>query len=274
MKRPRFMTMCVVTASLIVAVSSVAQADWANGFETDISGWDAFGGSYNATRVASGTNSITSASGGFHAENSSSGSAGNWGGYSSVFQEYTTSVDIYLDLSGGWADDTRFDFTSAINDTSGIHLRDFVFNGGFYDSTNVVGPGSGTDRFVISASPAAQRANSYPQNPGRDPIAIISTGWYTFEHLFYDNGGVLAVDMSIYDSASSLVNSWTLSNSADLISGVGGNRYGWFASNEFSTLAFDNTSLTQTVVPVPGAFLLGSLGLGFATWRLKRRKTA
>ena len=27
-------------------------------------------------------------------------------------------------------------------------------------------------------------------------------------------------------------------------------------------------------VPVPGAFLLGSLGLGFASWRLKRRKTA
>jgi hypothetical protein len=28
------------------------------------------------------------------------------------------------------------------------------------------------------------------------------------------------------------------------------------------------------IVPVPGAFLLGSMGLGFASWRLKRRKMA
>jgi hypothetical protein len=33
-------------------------------------------------------------------------------------------------------------------------------------------------------------------------------------------------------------------------------------------------SVDVTVVPVPGACLLGSLGLGFATWRLKRRKMA
>jgi len=33
-------------------------------------------------------------------------------------------------------------------------------------------------------------------------------------------------------------------------------------------------SVDVTVVPVPGALLLGSLGLGFAAWRLKRRKMA
>jgi len=38
--------------------------------------------------------------------------------------------------------------------------------------------------------------------------------------------------------------------------------------------AIDNVTLGHTVVPVPGAFLLGSMGLGFATWRLKRRKMA
>ena len=32
--------------------------------------------------------------------------------------------------------------------------------------------------------------------------------------------------------------------------------------------------LPFTAVPVPGAFLLGSMGLGFAAWRLKRRRTA
>ncbi len=37
-------------------------------------------------------------------------------------------------------------------------------------------------------------------------------------------------------------------------------------------MLLDNVNVS--VVPVPGAFLLGSLGLGFAAWRLKRRKTA
>jgi hypothetical protein len=38
------------------------------------------------------------------------------------------------------------------------------------------------------------------------------------------------------------------------------------------TLAVRSADVTP--VPVPGAFLLGSMGLGFATWRLKRRRTA
>jgi hypothetical protein len=37
------------------------------------------------------------------------------------------------------------------------------------------------------------------------------------------------------------------------MSGIGGNRYGWFDSNEFSFLAFDNTTLStpNTVVVSP-----------------------
>ena len=45
-----------------------------------------------------------------------------------------------------------------------------------------------------SASNNAARANSFPKNPGRDPFAISSTGWYTFEHHFYENAGLLAVE--------------------------------------------------------------------------------
>ena len=48
-----------------------------------MSGWDAFGGACDATRVASGTNGVTSASGPFHAEGGTS--AGNWGGYEGSF---------------------------------------------------------------------------------------------------------------------------------------------------------------------------------------------
>lgn len=259
---------------LIMCIAgATAFAGFSNGFETDISGWDAFGGSYDPIRVASGTSGITSASGSFHAESSAVGSAGNWGGYNygagdavaTTFQEYITSVDIYLDISGGWANDTRFDFSSAINNAAGTHNRDFIFNGGFYNDDDG-SPGTGTDRFIISASNTSQPGSAYAKNPGRNPIAISTTGWYTFEHHFYNSAGVLAVDLSIYDSSSTLVNTWNLSDPTDFITGIGGNRYGWFDYNQFSTLAFDNSSLTT--VPEPATMAL----LGLGSLLLRKRK--
>lgn len=255
---------CLILAAGMPIVE--AAPVYSQGFETDIAGWDAFGGGFDPTRVASGTNGITSASGGFHAESSASGSAGNWGGYNfgagggvpTAFQEYTTSIDIYLDIEGGWDNDTRFDFDSAVNDSDGNFLRDFIFNAGFYDSADMTGPGAGTDRFVISASNNSSPGSAYPKNPGRAPIAISTSGWYTFEHHFYDNAGILNVDMNILTSGGGLVNSWTLGS--DPIAGVGGNRYGWFTDQDFSVLAFDNTSLS--VVPVPASVWLFGSALG------------
>ena len=284
------MPMKFVTALLIVSaslsVSHVAEGAflYSNGFETNVSDWDAFGGSFNATRVPSGTNGITSASGSFHAVSSASGSASRWGGYNygagnavaTVFQEYITSVDIHFDVNASLANDTRFDFSSAINNAAGTHLRDFIFNGGFYN--DATGPGASTNRFVISASTNSQPGSAFAKNPANDPIAISTTGWYTFQHHFYDNGGVLAVDMSIYDSSSALINSWTRSNLADAIAGVGGNRYGWFAYNQLPVLAFDNASLeTITTTPVPEPTALAMLfGFGFPLLaaRLLRKKHA
>jgi hypothetical protein len=253
--------------------SSAHAATFFQGFETDVSGWDAFGGSYDAARVPSGTNGVTSASGGFHAESSvGSGSAGNWGGYGGgVFQPYTTKVDIFLDVGAGFANDTRFDFSSAINNSAGTHLRDFVFNAGFYD--DATGPGGGSDRFVVSAGNNSGRANSYPKNVGS--IAILTTGWYTFQHEFTESLGLLSVVMSILDSSNSLINSWTLGG--DPIAGVGGNRYGWFVNNELSTLAFDNTQLNSVAVPLPAALPLYGAGLavmGFVGWRRRRTVAA
>ncbi|MCA8967463.1 MAG: hypothetical protein KDC48_21455, partial [Planctomycetes bacterium] len=110
-----------------VSTGAVGAQIYFNGFETDIAGWDAFGGAFNATRVASGTAGITSADGAFHGQSSggvpnASGSATNWGGYNfgagggvpTLFQEYTTSLDVFLDVDGGWANDTRFDYSSAV----------------------------------------------------------------------------------------------------------------------------------------------------------------
>ena len=88
-----------------------------NGFETDVAGW------FTPTRVASGSNGITSATGSWHAE--AGGDFTRWGGYTDTFPSggYKTSVDIYLDVNGGFPNDTRFDWDSAVSDTSGGHRR-------------------------------------------------------------------------------------------------------------------------------------------------------
>jgi hypothetical protein len=229
---------------VLAAIPALAATLYFQGFEADIFDWS------GVTRVASGTNGIPSAAGDFHAETAfaaAPGTSGNFtkfGGYESTFPAngYTTSVDVYLNLAAGSANDTRFDWSSAINKPDGTHRRDFVFNAGFYTDTDATGSGP---RFVISASTNATRSGAFPKNPGRDPFAITTTGWYTFEHRFYNAGlGVLAVDLRITTLGGAPVHTWTLGDPSDLIgSTVGGHRYGWFVIQEFPVLAIDNASL-------------------------------
>jgi hypothetical protein len=122
-----------------------------------------------------------------------------------------------------------------------------VFNAGFYNDDT--GAGAGDNRFVITASNNAGRANSFPKNPGRSPIAISDSGWYTFEHRFYNDGGVLVTDLSIYDAGGALMGTWTLSDPTDVMSNVGGHRYGFVAQQELPVLAIDNVSLVSVSEP-------------------------
>lgn len=197
---------------------------------------------------------IISASGSWHAE-AAEGAFTRWGGYGGIpgcgpsgcaasfpANGYITSIDIYLDAESlTRANDTRFDFSSAINDPSGAHRRDFVFNAGFYNDTDTTGAGP---RFVITASNNAGRDSAFPKNPGRDPFTITNDGWYTFQHTFTDNGsGVLTVALTIKDAAGAVLHTWNLSDPSDSINGtVGSNRYGFFFVQEFSPLAIDNSS--------------------------------
>lgn len=239
----------VLVTVLILALASPAFGAFFQSFETDTGGWT------GATRVSSGTRGVPSNTGGFHAEDAN----GNaltftfWGGSSRTFPPggYVTSVDIYLDIAQPYlngtltpyANDTRFDWSSAINTPGCVHRRDFVFNAGFYTDTDATGSGP---RFVISASNNAGRGSAFPKNPARMPFTIRAEGWYTFEHRFRDNGfGMLAVDLTIKDAAGVPLMMWTLSDPSDVIgTTVGGNRYGWFVINELNpALAFDNSAL-------------------------------
>ncbi|MGE3468647.1 MAG: hypothetical protein AB7J13_17145, partial [Pyrinomonadaceae bacterium] len=197
---------------------------YSQGFEID-NDWGSPGPTFDdPTRVASGTNGITSRTGGFHAE-AVGGNFTRFGGYNSVFPAngYTTSIDIFLNTSGGYANDTRFDWSSAINDTTGTHRRDFIFHGGFYSDGGPYGSG---DRFVFTVS---NNAPGWPRDPSRGPVVVASSGWYTLKHTFLPGaGGRLVVKMELIDAANNPIGTWSLSDPTDIIgSTVGGNRYGW-----------------------------------------------
>ena len=163
-------------------------------------------------------------------------------------------MDIYLDISPPYSsstplmpypNDTRFDWTSAVNTPGCGHRRDFVFNAGFYTDTDATGTGP---RFVISASNNAGRSSSFPKNPGRDPFTINVGGLVHLRAPLLrrsaNGGGVLAVDLTIKNAAGVPLHMWTLSDPSDIIgTTVGGNRYGWFATDEFPFLAFDTSAL-------------------------------
>jgi hypothetical protein len=258
-------------AVLVMAVLAVAWAaadappgPYFNGFEQNTAGWFNNGGTItrkpsfysNGGGYADG---IASASGSYHArlgidpspDTCASGGGPqpvynapytNWGGYSSIFPPggYQTRVDVYLDVS--WAQthpDRRFDWSSAINNTTGQHRRDFVFNAG-----------TEPNGFVISGSNNGTRCGAFPANPGRMPVHVIDSGWYTFEHSFAGvSGGPLTVTMRLINkTTAATVGIWILTDPSDIIGGtVGGNRYGWFVQNEFDGLAIDNSFRTGIV---------------------------
>src|SRR5688572_25175223 len=182
----------LIAAGMILGLAGLAFSAFFQSFETDTADWT------GATRVMSLTHGVPSKTGTWHAEdiNGNGSTFTRWGGYSKTFPlgGYTTSLDIYLDISFpymngmGYANDTRFDWSSAINNPNCDHRRDFVFNAGFYTDSDSTGTGP---RFVISASTNATRSGAFPKNPAKMPYTILVEGWYTFEHRFRDSFGVL-----------------------------------------------------------------------------------
>jgi hypothetical protein len=213
--------------------------------------WTALGIGATVTQVPTGTEGITSSEGDNHAVIKTSAYT-DWDGRKSEFPGggYDTRVDVYLDMSlaaGHLFGNKRMAFSSAINDTSGDHRRDFVFHLG----TRPLSAG----KWVVSAS---NSLIDLPGNPFNDPITLTETGWYTLEHQFRDVGGVLEATLNIYKKGeSSPVGSWELSHASDVIGDtVGGNRYGWFIDtgilNRFNKIAIDSAKIeyiTSSDVP-------------------------
>lgn len=278
---------------LLLPVAAHAQA-FSQGFETDTSGWYNQGNG-SITRVPSGfstgggyADAINSAQGNDHARlhvdpTANFGNAGNpesapgskdcigpytdWGLSFSAGRfpngGVSTSADIYLDTAFAAAHkDYRFDWDSALNDSTGQFLQDYVFNVGTAvpnDPCIESGVASGSSHFVIAASTNALRESSSPEDSSHNPQCITASGWYTFQHVFKpDANGNLEVDMTITNKQTGAVAaSWTLHPNCEMpqslglcsegqplpVSAVGGNAYGWFANQEIDQLALDDTSL-------------------------------
>ncbi len=215
-------------------------------------------------RVATGTDGITSKTGNGHAVINSgnlppapddfSGIFSRLGGYSTVFDSgFIVTQDVYFDVADpNVATDTYgWDLSCAANNQSGAHLRDFVFHTAGY-GTGVIAVGVSNGSSYVRRDIHNDLANYYDIN---------STGWYTLQWTFHNDGtGILAVEMNLLDDTGTVLWTQILSNAADDIATiVGGNRYLWFTFVETGNqLAIDNTSLTHILDvdtnPVSGSF--------------------
>ncbi|HEX6586989.1 MAG TPA: hypothetical protein VF052_09570 [Solirubrobacterales bacterium] len=211
-----------------------------------------------------------------------SGPNTNWGGVSPPtfpVGGYTTQVDIYLDAAYAQANrepnnyggnfaclapvpetdppgatdaackGTRFDYSSAINNNTGTHLRDFGFNVSTGLSTGLLPTGEPCSGFTVTGQTVVNRANANPLLDNYDPQCIPNSGWYTFKHTFSEEAGYLKVVMEIIPVGSTTPTaSWTITG-IDEISTVGCERYGWFTNQEIYGLPIDNASMTGCGTP-------------------------
>jgi len=224
-------------------------------FETNTSGYASNGGSIAIE--ASGSNGVTSADGVSHARIAESEAGGVFtrlGGYRrDDDQGFVTSVQVYLDtdmLAG-----EGFDYSVAANGPDGAHQRDFIFH---------VAKDSSTLQLLIGADNNTNNEPREDLDAGNHAV-ISSSGWYTFEHRFYENGaGDLEVAMHVYDSLGSLLFTEVRSAAADdFDTEYGGNRYGWFTNIDVTGgIAIDNASMatldTNPVQVFAGTNILGT----------------
>ena len=228
---------------------------WDQGFETDAVGWldtdDEWHGM--VTRVPSGTDGVTSSEGAYHAVcagDADSAPFTRFDGYRDTWPgTWMAEVDIYLDPS--WVLGQGFDYSVAATGSDGNHQRDYIFH---------VTKDSSTVKLLVAGS---NNTNFAPREDleNINHYEVVSAGWYTFQHVFYESDGALAVDLNLLDSAGTMLFTETRFNGADIIPDeVGGNRYGWFTFiNVEGGIAVDEH---QLMIPVD---LVGQASFGFVS---------
>ena len=163
-------------------------------------------------------------------------------GYRAAFSDgLTAGVKVYLDTD--WAAGSGFDYSVAASGSDGAHQRDFIFH---------VAKDITTGQLLVAASNNSNGAVRQDLETMSGHEEVTSSGWYTFQHTFHEVAGKLAVDLEVIDASGAVVFSQTLTNVADTIDQVGGNRYGWF-----------------TDITVSGGLAVDTLGLGIEQGAIK-----
>jgi hypothetical protein len=268
----------VVCGTAGVAESRADTLVFNQGFETNTSGWlDSrdYAGFGSVERKATGSGGISSSSGSHHAlvRESDSGPFTRFDGYRDAFGSgFKAQIDVYLDTN--WALGAGFDYSVAANGSDGKHQRDFIFHVARDSSTGSLLVG-GSNNTNFATREDLESTNHY---------VVTASGWYTLQHNFYDDGGVLAVDLNLLDKSGTVLFTETRSTVEDTIPDVvGGNRYGWFthiglgSDGQGGSLAVDNSQLYLTApqaVPEPSslAALAGMLGMGGLIAVRRRRR--
>lgn len=213
------------------------------GFEDNLDGWVNSGYGLE-TREISGTDGIAAAAGNYFAyfSNDPSQQTGPFTyfcGKTCDWAPWTAEVDVYLDPTG-WGPAQGFDFSIAAStkaDGQGecVHLRDFIFHVATQANGDLLVAGSNNTNFGIRQDLAS--LNNYE---------VTTTGWYTLQAVFYDDGsGLLTCDLNLLDMSNTVLFTETRQSAADVIATeVGGHRYGWFTVIDVANgLAVDNTEL-------------------------------
>ncbi|MCK5269681.1 MAG: hypothetical protein KAJ46_02805 [Sedimentisphaerales bacterium] len=96
-----------------------------------------------------------------------------------------------------------------------------------------------------------------------NPTPYVTIDWWTIT-------GTMYVD--VYDSSNTLLDSWSgVGNGTETMQGASSiSKLVWHDSTGYVQIS--NMTYEQSVIPAPGAVLLGSIGVGLVGW-LRRRRT-
>jgi hypothetical protein len=239
---------CAGLALLVMSGPAMATTLWDQDFTDDVDGWTGFPAGSTITHNAGGTATVLGGPFDCPGYVQSRGINPCYGGAFSQFGAYrsewpgtwTAELDVYLDpnttdlIDGRWG----FDLIVAASRPDNTHLRDFVFHVGIVESVGLVVNGSNNaDRYTNPFKLLNDNGGNY--------YVVGAAGWYTFQHVFYDNGGYLNVDLNLIKDGVVL---WTATRvTTDVIGDggdVGGNRYAWFSHvDSESGIEIDNHKL-------------------------------